>query len=115
VQHDAEYQKDPTKGNDGSDSFQSRLFVGGDVEHHADEKDDRGESNEGGNRFHGYNFPILSIRLPICRLTRRMPIATDTTPPAARAKVRGAAVSAVKTSQPVKPAKVAIPAPSQTL
>jgi hypothetical protein len=85
------------------------------VEDHVDEKDDRGESNEGGNRFHAYNFPIRSIRLSICRLTRTMLVPTNITPPVARLKVSRVAVSEFETNQPVNVAKIAIAAASQSL
>ena len=91
------------------------LFARGSVEDDAKKKHYYGEGNKGGYRFHGYDFPILSICLAICRYMRMRPIPSNTTPVIATEKVRGGALSPAETSQPANALEIAIAAPSQSL
>lgn len=85
------------------------------VKCNADEKQHYGKHDDASENFHGYSFPIWSIRRSIWRCKRKMPKPSKTAPTAARDHKTRSAVLGVEMSQPTKVISVTTIIPSQNL
>ena len=85
------------------------------VKCNADEKQNDGKHDDASENFHGYSFPIWSMRRSTWRCKRKMPKPSKTAPMAPMDHKSGSAVFGVETSQPTKVISVTTIIPSQNL